>query len=170
MKRLVVTCLFLVVPWVVSCAGGGEAGEGSASLTPRGGECGAAPVGRCQIDASRTDEQRFDALKDLGKLLLEPTHPLHDATLAGRDQRHPLGSQIQAVGLVLSTWDAEEKADEPRAIRRRPDGNLHNIAQRLRCAADNLIKLGATSDPSETVCWSLELWQVGRAYMQLASK
>ncbi len=170
MKRFVLTFVFLAMPWVASCGGGGAAGNGSAALTPRGSECGVAPPGPCQIDEARSDEQRFTGLNALSKQLLESAHPLHNATLVGGEEQHPIGAHIQTVAVIMSTWDIGEKANEPKAIRRRPDGDLHNVAQRLRCAADRMIAIGSSASQAELVCWSMELWRVGRAYTNLASK
>jgi hypothetical protein len=129
-----------------------------------------APPGQCQIDEERSDEKRFSGLNALSKELLDSAHPLHNITLVGGERQHPIGDHVQSVAVILSKWDIEEKADEPIAVRRKPDGNLHAVAQRLRCAADRLVALGASGKPSDLVCWSLELWRVGRAYTQLASK
>ena len=153
---------------IVGCGGGGS--SGSEPLTPRGAECGVAPSEECQIDATRSDEQRFSALSKLSKQLLDPGHPLHNATLVGGEQERPIGEHVQSVAVMMSTWDMGEKANESSAIRRRPEGDLHNVAERLRCGADRLIALGASAKASELVCWSLELWRVGRAYTQLAAK
>jgi hypothetical protein len=70
----------------------------------------------------------------------------------------------------MSTWDSEEKANDPIAVRRRAGGDLHNVVIRLRCAADRLIALGATAKVPDIVCWSMELWRVGRAYARMAAK
>src|ERR1700690_1599315 len=171
MKHVAYTLVFLAVFSVGACGGGGGAGgSGSGALTPRGAECGVAPSGECKIIESRSDEQRFAGLKSLSKQLLDDSHPLHNATLVGGELEHPIGMHIQTIAIIMSTWDAGEKADDPLAVRRRSDGDLHNVAERLRCAADQLIALGASAKASELVCWSLELWRVGRAYTKLASK
>jgi hypothetical protein len=171
MKNVAHTLVFLAASYVGACGGGGGAGgSGSETLTPKGAECGVAPSGDCKIVETRSDEERFAGLKSLSKQLLDDSHPLHNATLVGGEQEHPIGTHIQTVAIIMSTWDAGEKANDPLAIRRRPDGDLHNVAERLRCAADRLVALGPSAKASELVCWSLELWRVGRAYMQLASK
>ena len=156
------------VLFIAGCGGGG--GSGSEPLTPRGAECGVAPSGECTIDATRSDEQRFAALTKLSKQLLDSSHPLSKATLVDGDPDRPIGAHIQSVAVMLSTWDMGEKANESNAVRRRPEGDLHNVAVRLRCAADRLIALGASAKASELVCWSIELWRVGRAYTRLAAK
>jgi hypothetical protein len=152
----------------VSC--GGSGGSGSEPLTPRGGDCGVAPTDTCQINEKRSDEARFAGLKSLAKEMLSDSHPLHNATFVGGDPEHPIGKHVESVAVMMSTWDTGEKSDDARAVRRRPDGDLHNVAERLRCAADRLIALGPTADDSALVCWSLELWRVGRAYSSLAAK
>jgi len=171
MKNLAFTLVFLAASSVGACGGGGGAGgSGSETLTPKGAECGVAPSGECKIVESRSDEQRFAGLKSLSNQLLEDSHPLHNATLVGGEAEHPIGMHIQTIAIVMSTWDAGERASDPLAVRRRPDGDLHNVAERLRCAADQLVALGPSAKASELVCWSLELWRVGRAYTKLASK
>ncbi len=171
MKNVRYALALLAASCIGACGGGGGAGgTGSETLTPRGSECGVAPSGECKIVESRSDGQRFAGLKALSKQLLEDSHPLRNATLVGGEQEHPIGTHIQTVAIIMSTWDAGEKANDPLAIRRRPDGDLHNVAERLRCAADRLIALGPSAKASDLVCWSLELWRVGRAYTQLASK
>ena len=160
-------CVLLVLASsiVITCGGGG-----GGPLSPRGGECGVAPTDICQIDKARSDEQRFAGLKSLAKQLQDNAHPLHNATLVGGEQEHPIGKHVETVAVIMSTWDVGENSNDPLAVRRRPEGNLHNVAERLRCAADRLIALGPSAKDSELVCWSLELWRVGRAYTQLASK
>jgi hypothetical protein len=162
-------CAFAVFA-LLAVACGGSGGGGSEPLTPRGGDCGIAPVDTCRIDAKRSDEDRFNGLNSLAKKLLSDSHPLHNSTFVGGDPDHPIGQHVESVAVMMSTWDMAEKSDEARAVRRRPDGDLHNVAERLRCAADRLIKLGPDAETSGLVCWSLELWRVGRAYSSMAAK
>ena len=170
MKHVAGMLVFLAMPWVASCGGGGTASASSTPLIPRGGQCAVAPKGECTIDESRSDQQRFAALNDLSKQLLEPSHPLHDSTLDGAEMDRPIGDHVQTIAVIMSTWDVEAKSDEPIAKRRSKGGDLHNVVVRLRCAADRLIALGATAKVPDLVCWSMELWRVGRAYVQMASK
>jgi hypothetical protein len=170
MNRFVRALVLFAVPWVVSCGGGGAGGSGSEALTPRGGECGVAPSGECQIDEKRSDEQRFAGLNVLSKQLLDAGHPLRGATLVGGEAGLPIGSHVQTVAVMISTWDIGQRAHDAKAIRRQPGGDLYNIVQRLRCAADRLIGLGASAKAPELVCWSLELWRTARAYKQLEAK
>ena len=163
-KGLLVCAL---APLLVCCAEGGTASSGSGPLTPVGGECGVAPPGECQIDASRTDTQRFDALNELAKEMLKDTHSLHDKTLDGGQKEHPVGEHLQSVAIVMSTWDSE---GEDASARRNEGGKLYPVAQRLRCAADRMIELGANANPTQQVCWTQELWRVGRAYARMAAK
>jgi hypothetical protein len=109
-------------------------------------------------------------LNELSKQLLEDSHPLHDKTLAGGQEDHALGFHLQTVGIVMSTWDSEQKSEEAVAARRNEGGKLYPVAQRLRCAADRLIELGANANPTQQVCWTQELWRVGRAYARMAAK
>ena len=169
MKRKVGVVLGLAIPWLVCCGGGGAGGSGAGALTPLGAECGVAPPGECQIDASRSDTQRFEGLNALSKELLDETHPLHNMTLAGGQLDQPIGTHVQSVGVIMSTWDSEQKSNDPIGARRNEGGNLYPVTQRLRCAADRLIELGAKANPKVQVCWAQELWRVGRAYARLAA-
>jgi hypothetical protein len=166
-QRILAACIPI---WLASCGGGGGGGGGSAVLSPKGGQCGLDPPGQCQVSEQRSDEARFTGLKELSKRLLDQSHPLHNATLAGGEENTPIGTHVQSVAIVLSTWELEEKQNASVALRRGPEGNLHNIAQRLRCAADRLIELGPSANQSELVCWCLELWRSGRAYARMASR
>ena len=169
MKRISGCLIICIAVASFSCGGGGEGGSGSGALTPKGEKCGIAPPGPCEIDEKRSDEQRFEGLNELSKEFFKDTHVLHNVTLVGGVETDPLASHVRSIGIVMSHWDLEENANDKRAARRMPDGDLYPITQRTRCAADRLIELGADANPNELVCWSLELWRVGRAYTRMAA-
>jgi hypothetical protein len=155
---------------LVLCGCGGGGASGSETLTPRGEQCPSGPPGDDQIEAQRTDEQRFKGLEELSKQLLDTGHPLHNATLAGGESTEPVGSHVRTVGAIIANWELEKRQGAELATRREGDGDLRNVAERVRCAADKLIALGPAAKEAELVCWSLELWKTGRAYSRMAAK
>ena len=166
MRRLLNLLVCVTIPWLTSCAEGATVGSGSGPLVPVGDQCGVAPPGECQIDDKRTDTERFEKLNALAKELLKDSHSLHDKTLAGGQKDHPVGEHLQSVAIIISTWDSES---ESAAARRDEGGKLYNVTQRLRCAADRIVELGPNANPTQQVCWSQELWRVGRAYARMAA-
>lgn len=161
----VTTALAMVV--LVGCGGGATSGK---TLTPRGEHCPAGPPGDAQLDGKSSDEQRFKGLEQLSKQLLDAGHPLHKVTLTGGESSEPVGSHVRTVGAIIANWELEKRQGAPLSARREGDGDLRNVADRVRSAADKLVALGPSASEAELVCWSLELWKTGRAYTRMTAK
>jgi hypothetical protein len=153
---------------VGGCGGSGASNQGA--LTPRGQECPLGPPSDDQINSSNSDVRRFHGLEELSRRLLETNHPLYNSTLVGGESNESIGSHIRTIATVIANWELEKRQGNSLALRREAEGDLHNVADRVRCAADQLIKMGPTAQEKELVCWSLELWKTGRAYTRMASK
>ena len=167
-------CLSEVLLWAcvgaiaTSCGGGGQSSSGP--LAPRGAQCPVGPPGQCNLDAQRSDEGRFQGLRQLAEKLGESAHPLSNATLSGGKEQEPIADHVRSVGLMLSKWHVEEMNNNGDAPRRRAGGDRHGVAERIRCAADKLIELGPSAQESELVCWCQELWRTAQAYSRMGPK
>lgn len=151
----------------VAVAGCGGSQSGAGPLTPLGAKCPVGPPGKCQLESKRSDEQRFDGLNELAKRLLDSDHPLRNSTLAGGEEGDAIGDHVRSVAIMMSAWHLETSKGDPSATRRQTGGDLHSLAQRIRCAADKLIELGPSAPESELVCWCQELWRTSSAYSRM---
>ena len=153
---------------VLGGCGGGASNQ--VTFTPRGQECPLGPPSDDQINSRNSDVQRYRGLEELSSRLLETNHPFYNFTLVGGESNEPIGAHIRTIATVIANWELEKRHGNSLALRREGEGDLRNVADRVRCAADKLIKMGPAAQEKELVCWSLELWKTGRAYTRMASQ